>query len=111
MESLFGFQGTISRSQFWLAILVASLAAIPLATLPILLDLLVPGTMAVWFFVILFGLYWVYFALHAKRVRDAGLSPWLSLLYIVPLANLAVFLIAGIKPTAVERTDAPTRLD
>ena len=107
MKSLFSFQGTISRSQFWLGML-AELFVVFLLT--VLLNWLVPaGTMtAIWFFVLPFGL-WVVFALHAKRLRDAGLNPWLCLLYFVPLAGLVVFLITGFKPTAVERTGAPTR--
>ena len=61
------------------------------------------------FLVLLSGWLWLVLALHAKRLRDAGLSPWNCLLFFVPLAGLVVFLIAGFKPTAVKRTGAPTR--
>ena len=107
MKSLFSFQGTISRSRFWLGMLAELFVVFLLA---ILSDLLVPaGTVgAICVLVLLFGLLWVVFALHAKRLRDAGLSPWLCLLYFVPLAGLVVFLVTGFKPTVVERTGAPT---
>ena len=59
--------------------------------------------------VFLSGSVWLVLAFLAKRLRDAGLSPWLCLLFFVPLADLVVVLIAGFKPTAVERTDAPMR--
>jgi len=113
MKSLFSFQGTISRSQFWLGILaellVIFLVAILLERLgPI--EGLGPGSMAaICVLVFFFGWWWVAFTLHAKRLRDAGLSPWLCLLLFVPLANFVVLLIAGFKTTAVEKTGAPTR--
>ncbi len=109
MRSPFSCQGTISRSQFWLGVLAVLVATFLLS---ILSDLLGPaGTMgAILVFVLLFGLLWVFIALNAKRLRDAGLSPWLCLLWFVPLANLVVFLVVGFKPTAVQRPDATMRV-
>ena len=107
----FNFWDTIPRTEFWVRMLGAlvyfllfffSLAeGIPIGTV---------GS-TIWFPVLLFGFFWVILATHARRLRDAGLSPWLCLLCFVPLANLVVFLIAGFKPTAVKKTGAPTRLD
>ena len=109
MSFLFSFQGTISRTQFWLGMLAALVGVLLLA---VLVDLFVPvGTWAamVFFFVLLFGVIWVILALHAKRLRDAGLSPWLCLLFFVLLADLVLLLVVGVKPTVVKRTDAPMR--
>ena len=109
MKSLFSFQGTISRSRFWLQLLALFVAIFLLA---ILSELLEPagtiGAICVLVLFVVFGVWWQ-FALYAKRLRDAGLSPWLCLLLFVPLANFVVLLIAGVKPTAVEMIGAPTR--
>jgi len=37
--------------------------------------------------------------LTLRRLRDASLSPWLSLLFFVPFANLLFFVVASIAPT------------
>ena len=112
MKAIFSFQGTVSRSQFWLGMLAPAIVVILLV---LLFNLLAPlGNALVIFVFVVFlvlqlGWLWLIFALSAKRLRDAGLSPWLCLLHFVPLVNLVVFLIAGFKPTAVERTGAPMR--
>ena len=111
MKSWFSFQGTICPTRFWLDMLKALAFAISIL---FSLGLSIPiGTVGstIWFPVLLFGFFWVFLTLHAKRLRDAGLSPWFCLLCFVPLANLVVFLIAGFKPTAVKKTGAPMRLD
>ena len=107
MKSILSFRGTISRSQFWLGMLAPPVL---LVLLVLLVNQLAPFgdamVVLLWFvFLVLFsGWAWLILALHAKRLRDAGLNPWLCLLLFVPLANLVVSLIAGFKPTAVERT-------
>ena len=114
MKSLFSFEGTISRAQFWLGILAPPVA---LVALSLVVNQFAPfgdaTVILLWlvFLVLFSGWAWLILALHAKRLRDAGLNPWLCLLLFVPLANLVVSLLAGFKPTAVERTSAPTRLD
>ena len=112
MKTIFSFEGTISRSQFWLGMLVPpvvfillSLLINPLAPLGNAMIVLV----SIVVLVLLAGCLWLFLALLAKRLRDAGLSPWLCLLFFVPLADLVVFLIAGFKRTVVERSGAPTQ--
>lgn len=98
--NLFGFRGTISHTQFWLVTLAGPLAAclvaLPLYWLPqgVLLDAFFLGYLA-----FLCGFCWVFFALHAKRLRDAGHSPWLCILLFVPLVHLVITFMAGFKPT------------
>ena len=106
MKSLFSFQGTVSRSRFWLQLLALFVAVFLLAILSALLE--PAGTIgaaigAVCVVVLFVSLCWWQFALYAKRLRDAGLDPWLCLLVFVPLANFVVLLIAGFKPTAVNQ--------
>ena len=109
MVDLFSFKGTSSRTQFWLVALagslVALLLALPLSWLP---ESVLADTLFLSYLAFLCGLYWVFFALYAKRLRDAGLSPWLCLLLFVPLVNLVITLIAGFKPTQRMAPDIPS---
>ena len=107
MKSVFSFEGTVSRTHFWLGTLAMPVGFILLSLLinpltPLGNAMIVLVSIVV--LVLLAGCVWIFLALLAKRLRDAGLSPWLCLLFFVPLADLVVFLIAGFKPTAVERT-------
>ncbi len=103
MKSLFSFQGTIRRSQFWLGMLVvySLLAAVGVWLPPD--GLFWDGVLLVF----VCGWLWLFFTLFVKRLCDADLSPWLCLLLFVPLANVAVFLIAGFKPTAQPPVPSP----
>ena len=42
--------------------------------------------------------------LTARRLRDAGLSPWMTLLFFVPFANLLFFLVCACAPTRIATT-------
>ena len=42
--------------------------------------------------------------LTGRRLRDAGLSPWMVLLFFVPFANLLFFLVCVCAPTRAART-------
>ena len=105
----FSFKGTTSRTQFWLVTLAGSLAALllalPLSWLP---EGVLADTLFLSYLAFLCGLYWVFFALYGKRLRDAGLSPWLCLLLFVPLVNLVITLIVGCKPTQRMVPDIPS---
>ena len=41
-------------------------------------------------------------SLIARRLRSAGLNPWLTLLYLVPVANIVIFLICLFKSPSEE---------
>lgn len=41
---------------------------------------------------------WITAAVTAKRLRDCGYSPWLTLLGVIPLVCLAVLVICGFVP-------------
>jgi uncharacterized membrane protein YhaH (DUF805 family) len=41
---------------------------------------------------------WIAFSMSVRRAADAGLSPWLGLLVLVPLLNLAVMLLLAVLP-------------
>ena len=94
-----------------MGILVADVVAFLalLAVVP-LYFLVSPNVVSLWYVVVSVPLIWVFSAFVVKRLRDAGLSPWLGLLVLVPLVGLVVFLVIGFKPTAVPRPDATTSI-
>ena len=47
---------------------------------------------------------WVGVGMSARRARDAGLSPWLGLLFLVPIVHYAMIVVLVVVPTrTVER--------
>ncbi|MYE06716.1 MAG: DUF805 domain-containing protein [Chloroflexi bacterium] len=52
-------------------------------------------------YVLVLPVLWVVFALTANRLRDAGLSPWLSVAVLVPVANLVLWLTCGFRSSAI----------
>jgi uncharacterized membrane protein YhaH (DUF805 family) len=49
---------------------------------------------------------WVGFALTVKRLRDAGLPTWLSILFFAPIVNLLFFAVLCVAPNSAERVDS-----
>lgn len=99
--------GRIDRGQWWmghLLLLVAlAVAFLPTLLLSVLSLLWEPIGFTVSVGVIVFvaayiAYAWSSLALSIKRLRDAGYSPWLLVLWIVPLANLVVFLLIIFAP-------------
>ena len=111
MSFLFSFHGTISRTQFWLAVLVEDVVAFWALMVLALLYLNSPVMGILVAVVLSVPLLWVFCALAVKRLRDAGLSPWLCPLIFVPPVGLVVFCIAGFKPSAVKETGAPNSVE
>ena len=110
MISSFSLQGTISLGQFWSGVLLANVVVF-LTYLVFLLFIvfIAPNevfALAAYFCFAL--LIFVFCVLARKRLTDAGLSPWLCLLLVVPLVSLLVLLFVGYKPTAAQRPDATT---
>ena len=58
------------------------------------------GTIGV--LLVLFG-YWMLFANYVSRIRDIGKSPWLALLFFVPLINFFFLLYLFFAPSAPGR--------
>ncbi|MCA9130477.1 MAG: hypothetical protein KDB22_25485 [Planctomycetales bacterium] len=51
---------------------------------------------------------WLAITLSIRRALDAGLSPWLGLLVVVPIVNLALILVLALVPTS-SATQTKTR--
>ncbi|HUG89543.1 MAG TPA: SRPBCC family protein [Planctomycetaceae bacterium] len=43
---------------------------------------------------------WIAFSMSLRRAADAGMSPWIGLLVLVPVVNLVVMLLLAIMPAA-----------
>jgi uncharacterized membrane protein YhaH (DUF805 family) len=54
-----------------------------------------PIAMIVW---VLSALVYRIVALDIPRLRNAGMSPWLLLLFLVPVANLAILILLFVAP-------------
>ena len=50
---------------------------------------------------------WTFLAITARRLRDAGLSPWLSLLSLIPILGFVPWLIWGWLPSKNAATPEP----
>jgi hypothetical protein len=90
-RGLFSFSGHIGRWRFLGYLLVTSILGVLLAM--IAMDSDAPGLLLV-----ILPLAWIHLAAHAKRLRDAGWSPWLTLLICIPWVGLALSLLLLIKP-------------
>lgn len=49
-------------------------------------------------------------ALTVRRALDAGRSPWLSILFLVPYANYAVMAALSVQPSRPRHLDRPSRV-
>ncbi len=46
---------------------------------------------------------WIAIAMSVRRAADAGISPWLGLVMLIPLVNLAVMCVLAVLPTGAFR--------
>jgi hypothetical protein len=49
---------------------------------------------------------WIAFSMSVRRAADAGLSPWVGLLVLVPLLNLAVMIVLALLPNRSPQASA-----
>lgn len=90
----FSFSGKIDRAHFFFVnvfILVTALIADKIQFSG-LVD-------TVFLMALAFGVLWLYLASLIKRLRDAGINVWWTLLVFVPIANWLLFLTALLKGT------------
>lgn len=90
----FSFSGKIDRASFFFINVFILLTA--LITDKIQFSGLVD---TVFLMVVAFGVLWLYLASLIKRLRDAGINVWWTLLVFVPIANWLLFLVALLKDT------------
>ncbi len=98
IDILFNFDGTINRSTFWTYYLALwGAAAVVFVFVLLMTTVFEPAAFLVYPAGAL-GI-WSVLALLAKRIRDAGYSPYLLLAFPLPFVGVVLFLMAGIAPT------------
>jgi uncharacterized membrane protein YhaH (DUF805 family) len=99
MKKYFNFYGAASRQQHWAVFVILTLISI-VGSVPLFLTaslgiaVFVPFSLGFLLFVT-----WCFLATSARRCRDAGFSPWWSLLYFIPYANVVFIIVAGVLKT------------
>lgn len=96
MEKYFSFDGRATRSEFWGVFLICYLAVMPIVVLISALLGMLGVAVA---FVAIIASFVLMFATSARRCRDAGISPWFSLVTFVTVIPIIVF---GCLPTEKE---------
>lgn len=98
------FEGTATRTQYWMFVLVSLVIAIVLAIVLVVLTFALGAVsdtlgqimgiiMAVVFGVYYLGLLLPSLGIAVRRLRDGGFSPWLILLNLIPIGGLIVFIL------------------
>ncbi len=96
IKELFSSKWRWNRSKFWLyplpffiwlTIFLILLSTINNNNLNYLLTILVPMCML--------SLYYIAFTAYIKRLHDLDKSGWMSLLILIPFANIYIFVICG----------------
>ncbi len=87
LSLLFSVKGRINRKQYWLALLGVLLLVWILFELGLRELTLIPLVSII--------------ALQAKRCRDIGWSPWLSLIALIPVIDVAFMIVVGIPKSRI----------
>ncbi len=92
-------KGPVSRKEWWLA-LGASLAIILIVfSLPLIGPLSSYAFASMLEILLLLFSVWIFWTACLGRLKDLGASPFLALLFLIPVAGLVLFLWLGISPT------------
>lgn len=98
----------IPRKAFWLSILAYYIVTLGLSGLAMLLAATVEnvGILIAAILLIIFSLYTIvpFFKLSAGRLRDAGYSPWLNLLVLIPVLGSIALIVLWCMPSKFEHT-------
>ena len=109
------FSGLTSRKEFWLcyvAMLVASIGLTGLVLLLMAVAGMSGGLVAtVLCSIVGLGLLVPGIAISVRRLRDAGLSPWLMLVVLVPGLGALALLVMFCLPTKYEHEETETRFN
>lgn len=100
-KNVFNYRGTLGRKEYWVGLLVLTVlsTSIFFGGIP-----LVESSIDTAFLVSLFVFSFVVFnnlsllSAHVRRFRDAGYSPWLVLLFLLPLGFIPAFFFLA-KPS------------
>ena len=109
------FSGVTSRKEFWLCYVAMIVASIGLTGLVLLLMAVagVSGGLIATILCSIVGLGMVVpgLAISVRRLRDAGLSPWLMLVVLVPGLGALALLVMFCLPTKYEHEETETRFN
>ena len=109
------FSGVTSRKKFWLCYVAMIVASIGLTGLVLLLMAVagVSGGLIATILCSIVGLGMVVpgLAISVRRLRDAGLSPWLLLVSLVPGLGALALLVMYCLPTKYEHEETETRFN
>lgn len=96
-------ESQIPRKTFWLSILAYYIVALGLSGLAMLLAASIEnvGVIIGAILLIVFSLYTIvpFFKLSAGRLRDAGYSPWLNLLVLIPILGSIALIVLWCMPS------------
>ena len=96
------------RKAFWLSILAYYIVTLGLCGLAMLLAATIEnvGVIIGAILLIVFSLYTIvpFFKLSARRLRDAGYSPWLNLLVLIPVLGSLALIALWCMPSKFEHT-------
>ena len=100
MTQYFSFYGTAKRQEYW-AVIFISFAVAFLATLvsEALLFMIDPNAGIASIFVLLaviIATAWLQLATAVRRCRDAGISPWWVVLFLIPYVNFVLTIVLGV---------------
>ena len=109
------FSGVTSRKEFWLCYVAMIVASIGLTGLVLLLMAVagVSGGLIATILCSIVGLGMVVpgLAISVRRLRDAGLSPWLLLVSLIPGLGALALLVMFCLPTKYEHEETETRFN
>ena len=109
------FSGVTSRKEFWLCYVAMIVASIGLTGLVLLLMAVagVSGGLIATILCSIVGLGLVVpgLAISVRRLRDAGLSPWLLLVSLIPGLGALALLVMFCLPTKYEHEETETRFN
>lgn len=107
MTKYFSFEGLTARSEYWATVIVILICSIisgfiggyssSVGTMTADSALIVLGA-----FAMVIGLVvcvWANLALTARRCRDAGLSPWWTVVMVIPYISIIATIVFGCLPT------------
>ena len=93
----FDFSGRATRTQFWMFVLINFIIGIVLGFICGMFLQEQTSNIIKWAYTI--ALFFPSLGLAARRLRDGGFSPWLLLLYFIPVLGWIVLLILYIMPS------------
>jgi uncharacterized membrane protein YhaH (DUF805 family) len=103
MTKYFSFKGLAKRQEYWAIMLIAfALTFVTTLFTEALVLINTDGAIIGLLFLIaaIVALVWLQFATAARRCRDAGISPWWVVVFVIPYINLVATVVFGVLKTA-----------